>query len=88
MKPPFRIAVIECDDTTPQNRHAGYKDWFRILLEKATTGLDNVSVNDLEVTGFNVVKEPDLYPVDNDIDAVLLSGSSKLLQASMLVATN
>lgn len=79
MKPPFRITVVECDDTTPEDRHhGGYKGWFEALLKAGASSLGHIDPEkDLKVTGFNIVKDPEHYPDDDDIDAILLSGSSE-----------
>ena len=80
MKPPLRIAVLECDE--PQGRtkekYGGYGNVFKELLENGANSLaqaDSGKAPELDVTKFNVVNE-EVYPKLENVDAVLLTGSS------------
>jgi hypothetical protein len=73
----IRIAVLECDITIGRLAE-GYGPIFRRLLTVAAAKLrkdDRVALT-LDVTWFNVVEHPEKYPKLDDVDAVLLSGSS------------
>jgi hypothetical protein len=83
MKPPIRIAILECD--TPlektRERYGGYGGVFKALLEAAADDLgrdDLSSKSGLELSTFDVVSKQE-YPDLEKIDAVLLTGSSKWL---------
>lgn len=82
MKPPLRIAILECD-TPPDDivaRFGRYGKIFRTLLETAADGLGSgFSKNDLDLSAYDVVTEQK-YPDLESIDAVLISGSSELLR--------
>jgi hypothetical protein len=75
---PIRIAVLECDITIGRLAE-GYGPIFKRLLTAAAAKLhdddDGVAFT-LDVTWFNVVQHPETYPKLDDVDAVLLSGSS------------
>ena len=80
MKPPLRIAILEAD-TPPDDivaRFGRYGKVFRTLLENAADNLGKpgFSKDDLELSAFDVVSEQK-YPKLDDIDAVLISGSSE-----------
>ena len=79
MKLPLRIAILEAD-TPPDEvvaKHGKYGKVFRTLLEAAADTLDRpgFSKSDLELSAYDVVTEQK-YPELDDIDAVLISGSS------------
>lgn len=81
--PPLRIAVLECDtppDTT-NSKYGGYRGVFASLLEESARALGQPERlnpdTDLEITGWDVVSKEE-YPRLDDIDAVLLTGSSAL----------
>lgn len=81
MKPPFRIAVLECDTPLPKtrNKFGGYGGVFKALLHAGADGLgmpDVVSsTKGLDITTWDVVNV-EQYPKLDDVDAVLLTGSS------------
>ena len=86
MKPPLRIAVLECDTPLPKiyDKYGGYGPIFKLLLEKGADALkrpDISSQTGLEVSYFDVVGKQE-YPNLNAVDAVLLTGSSRLLPGS------
>jgi len=83
MKTPLRIAVLETD--TPMDevvKHYGrYGQIFTMLLESGAEALDdpgmNISKEDLHITAYDVVSDQ-RYPSLNDIDAILITGSSMI----------
>jgi hypothetical protein len=83
MHTPLRIAVLECD--TPldniNRRYNGYGGVFRVLLQASAISLNQPERLDpetgLEVTAWDIVND-DKYPKLEDVDAVLLTGSSGL----------
>jgi hypothetical protein len=81
MKPPLRIAILECD--TPlegtRTKYGGYGGVFTALLHSAADGLgrpDVSSTRGLELSIFDVVGKQE-YPDLDNIDAVLMTGSSR-----------
>jgi len=77
---PLRIAVLECDTPQPRcnERYGGYGGLFKELLLDGTEAYAKETGNSkptLEVTKYNVVNE-EVYPNLDDIDAILISGSS------------
>ena len=80
MRPPLRIAVLECDDPAPnvKEKYGGYGRMFKELLESGAKQLaeaDHGMKPELDVTKFDVVNT-EQYPKFEDVDAVLLTGSS------------
>jgi hypothetical protein len=78
MKTPLRIAILECD-TPPAaivEKYGRYDRIFTTLLETAATELGLSPKQDLELSAFDVVTAQQ-YPDLDNIDAVLISGSSK-----------
>ncbi|KAF1955875.1 class I glutamine amidotransferase-like protein [Byssothecium circinans] len=78
MKPPLRIAILECD-TPPDDlvaQFGRYGKVFRTLLEAAADdlGVSGFSKDDLKLSAYDVVTEKK-YPDLDDVDAVLISGS-------------
>lgn len=79
MRPPLRIAILECDEPIgrTKDKYGGYGNLFKELL---LAGADKVAKDDstpkheLDVTKFNVVNI-EQYPKLENIDAVLLTGS-------------
>lgn len=82
MRPPLRIAILECDTPLEQTRekYGGYGGVFKALLEAGADALGQPelisSKKGLELSTFDVVYKQE-YPELNDIDAVLLTGSSE-----------
>lgn len=80
-RPPLRIAVLECDTPlarTIKNYGGGYGDVFKALLEAGadTLGREDISSkNGMDLTKFNVVDQ-EVYPDLDNVDAVLITGSS------------
>ena len=80
MRPPLRIAVLECDEPVGKikEKYGGYGSIFKGLLENGANLLaeaDHGKKLELDVTKFDVV-DTDQYPQLEDVDAVLLTGSS------------
>jgi hypothetical protein len=78
MRPPLRIAVLECD--TPVHnvkaKFGTYGDVFKSLLGASTSTLEGLNAkSDLEITKWDIVNGTE-YPNLEDIDAILLTGSS------------
>ena len=84
MKPPLRIAILECDTPLEQTKtkYGGYGGVFKALLETAADALDQPdlisSKKGLELSTFDVVTKQE-YPELDSIDAVLMTGSSEFL---------
>lgn len=83
----LRIAILTCDTPVPEanRRHNGYGGLFTSLLESSATanGLDPEC--DLEVTVFDIV-DGDQYPNLEDIDAILLTGSSEFCEFDLKIS--
>lgn len=77
MKTPLRIAILECDTPPPAvvDKYGQYGAIFTTLLESAAAGVDLDPKQDLVLSSFDVVNAQ-AYPALEDIDAVLISGSS------------
>lgn len=84
MKTPLRIAILQCDTPPPHvvELYGKYDRIFTTLLESAATGLGLDAKKDLELSAFDVVTAQE-YPVLDDIDAVLISGSSASISFSL-----
>lgn len=84
MRPPLRIAVLACD--TPLNgikaRFGKYGGMFDVLLHKSVEALNRPDLIDpktgLDIQVWDVVNG-DQYPKLEDIDAILITGSSMTL---------
>lgn len=82
MRRPLRIAILESD--TPlertKNKYGGYGGVFEALLKTSAKELGQPEKLDpetgLEITKWDVVHRDDLYPNLDDIDAILITGSS------------
>ena len=87
---PLRIAVLECD-TPPaatNSKYGGYRGLFASLLKESARALGQPErlnpETDLEITGWDVVNGEE-YPRLEDVDAILLTGSSEFLSSLSLV---
>ncbi|KAK0311520.1 hypothetical protein LTR01_003516 [Friedmanniomyces endolithicus] len=79
MKPPLRIAILECDTPIGKTKakYGGYGNVFKALLEAGAEHLDQKDGGtkpELELTYYDVV-DAQTYPRLEDVDAVLLTGS-------------
>ncbi|KAI1910318.1 hypothetical protein LOZ12_004705 [Ophidiomyces ophidiicola] len=81
MRPPLRIAVLECDEplTNTKNKYGGYGGVFEALLRASAATLDPSDAIDtdsgLQISKWDIVNKSDSYPKLEDIDAVLISGA-------------
>lgn len=83
MKPPLRIAILECDEPVgkTKEKYGGYGNLFTELLENGAKELaknDHGKAPELHISKFDVVNK-DYYPRLEDVDAILLTGSSTSL---------
>jgi hypothetical protein len=88
MKSPLRIAILECDTPVPDivAKYGRYDRIFTTLLETAAEASGLSPQKDLELSGFDVVDKQE-YPNFDNIDAVLISGSSESSSKSRLCAS-
>lgn len=81
MRPPLRIAVLECDTPLDETRHkyGGYGGVFEALLRAGADALGQPklisSEKGLDISKWDVV-DAQQYPRLEDVDAVLITGSS------------
>lgn len=86
MKPPLRIAILECDTPLEQvkKRFGSYGDVFTALLKSGADSLnepDTISSSrGLEFSCYDVVNDMERYPDTNDIDAIFMTGSSTCIR--------
>jgi hypothetical protein len=89
MYPPLRIAVLECDTPLPiaDNRYNGYGGVFTALLKSSAKILNQPDrldpEPDLQISRWNIMSGIE-YPKLEDIDAVLLSGSSSFFLGTII----
>ena len=81
IRPRLRIAILECDEPIgkTKERYGGYGGLFQELLEHGATHLAERTGGkkaELDISKFDVVNK-DVYPNLEDVDAILLTGSSK-----------
>jgi hypothetical protein len=80
MRPPLRIAILECD-TPVENvdaKYDGYYGVFSLLLRESAKALGSLGPEtDFDITRWDVVFKQE-YPKLEDVDVILLTGSSKL----------
>ncbi|KAI9709600.1 MAG: hypothetical protein M1828_002408 [Chrysothrix sp. TS-e1954] len=79
MKPPLRIAILECDTPLDQTRekYGGYGGVFKALLHAGANALGDERVSaegGLDISTWDVVNKQD-YPDHDEIDAILITGS-------------
>lgn len=79
---PLRIAILECD--IPQNetrkKYGRYGGVFEVLLRSGAKALNHPDLNPdtgLELSYWAVEENPEEYPDPEQIDAILITGSSK-----------
>lgn len=84
MKPPLRIAILECDTPLAETRgkYGGYCGVFKALLAAGADSLEQPDVisseKGLEISCFDVVDKME-YPDLEEVDAVLITGSRECL---------
>src|SRR5277367_137803 len=82
MKPPSRIAMLECDTPLPKTgaRYHGYGGVFEALLKAGAEDLGRPDPHSgLQISRYQVELHPEDYPDLLDIDAILVTGSSTIL---------
>lgn len=82
MRQRTRLAILECDTPLPETgkQYGGYGDVFKALLNASAKaegfgGVDEI----LGISMHQIEADPDDYPELNDVDALLLTGSSESL---------
>ena len=79
-KPPLRIAILECD-TPLDNTRAKYEGYGGVFKQMLGRGADELgfpglsSTEGLDLKMYNVEQQK-VYPRLEDIDAILITGSS------------
>jgi hypothetical protein len=79
MKPPLRIAILECDTPLPNTeaKYGGYGGVFDKLLRSGAKALGKLDPEEgLFISKYQIQLHPDNYPQMEDIDAILITGSS------------
>jgi hypothetical protein len=80
MQPPLRIAMLECDTPLP-NTKAKFQDYggvFEFLLKCGAKALGRPDPESgLQIKKYQIELNPQNYPDLKDIDAILITGSSK-----------
>lgn len=82
---PLRVAVLECDTPVPRvdAKYHGYAGVFKSLLHKSAVALNEPDKLDpdigLKISTFDVVNGTE-YPKLEDVDAILMTGSSACCQ--------
>lgn len=90
MRPPIRVAILECDTPLDQTKakYGGYGGVFEALLRAGADALGDPNIIDsrsgLLISKWNV-ESGDKYPNIEDIDAILITGSSMFLGDHFLV---
>jgi hypothetical protein len=89
MRPPLRIAILECDTPVPDTnkKYGGYGGVFTALLKSSADSLHQPGLSSTEglvLSAYDVVTKQE-YPQLDDVDAVLLSGSSMHCVCSSLL---
>ena len=88
MRPPIRLAILEADTSLDQTRakYGGYGGVFKALLKADAEDLGDPDVIDsqsgLDVSLWHVENNSGAFPKIEDIDAILITGSSEDLHAS------
>lgn len=81
MRPPLRIAVLECDTPVPKidQKYSGYHGVFSVLLRESAQTLSPQQLDPdtgMDISRWDVVNKQE-YPKLEDVDALLLTGSSE-----------
>jgi hypothetical protein len=78
MKPPLRIAILECDTPFPNTaaKYGGYGGLFEKLLKSGARALGKPDTErGLQISKHQIQLDPENYPKLEDIDAILITGS-------------
>jgi len=81
MKPPLRIAILECDTPLPNTeaKYGGYGGVFDKLLRSGAKVLGRLDPDEgLSISKYQIQLDPDNYPQIEDIDTILITGSSMI----------
>ena len=78
----LRIAILECDTPQPttKKRYGSYGGVFDFLLRSGAKALDRADIDpeqSLELSFWPVEQDSEKYPDPNEIDAILITGSSE-----------
>lgn len=79
MRQRIRLAILECDTPLPETRKrfGGYGGVFESLLNAGAKAEGFGDVGDvLDISMHQIENNPDSYPDINNVDALLLTGSS------------
>lgn len=82
----IRLAILECDTPIPSvdEKYHGYGGVFKALFNAAAKSEDHASAEDVfDFSVYQVVESPGTYPDLQNIDAVLLTGSSESNQSNL-----
>lgn len=87
MIPRLRIAILECDEPVgkTKEKYGSYGGLFTELLQNGAIRLaseDHGRRPELDISSYDIVNK-DVYPKLDDVDAVLLTGSSKYRAAGI-----
>ncbi|KXT00510.1 hypothetical protein AC578_4079 [Pseudocercospora eumusae] len=87
MRPPLRIAILECDEPIgrTKEKYGSYGNLFQELLSNGASKFAEEEEQEeqkapapppkLEISNFDIVNHPDVYPDLQNFDALLLTGS-------------
>lgn len=77
MAPSVRLAILECDTplTKTREKYGGYGGVFTALMYAGADAMDTPH-SDLEISSWDIVNHMDKYPSLDDVDAILITGSS------------
>ncbi|KAK4227185.1 putative glutamine amidotransferase [Podospora fimiseda] len=76
--PPIRLAILEADTPVPKThaKYSGYLGVFTHLFTRALSDSPHPLSSILQITGHDIVQNPDSsYPSLDSIDAILITGS-------------
>ena len=79
MKPPIRLAVLECDTPLPNTKakYARYGGVFEALIKAGAEELGQPdSATGFQISKWQIELHPETYPDLKDIDAILITGAS------------
>lgn len=80
MQRKVRLAILECDTPLPQTKeqYGGYGGVFKALLNNGARNAGFGSAEEvLNISTHQIEDNPDDYPSLDEVDALLLTGSSK-----------
>ena len=81
MKALVRLAILECDTPLPGTnaKYGSYGGCFESLLRAGAEAEGYTLESEIKVTNWQVQVRPEEYPKIDDIDAILITGSSECL---------